>query len=317
MIVKGGATIEKLGRARTVLFDKTGTLTHGRPEIERVEILDGLQPSALLRLAASVDQLSAHVLAEALVHGAQSRGIELRFPEDVVEDPGHGIEGRVDGHRVAVGNPEWLERLGYSRTAGAARIFDGNAEPGWARVLVGVDGAVAGAILMADRVREDAAELTTALRDAGIEEIELVTGDRRDVADAVAKQVGVDRVWAERSPQEKIDVVRAARERPERRAVIMVGDGVNDAPALALADVGIAIGTAGATVSSETADAVITVDRVDRVATRSGSAGARSRSRGRASSPAWRSASRRWDSPPSATSRRWRGRCSRRASTLR
>ncbi len=114
VIVKGGGTIEGLGRARTVLFDKTGTLTNGRPEIERVEALDGLQPHALLRLAASVDQLSAHVLAEALVHGAEARGIELPFPEDVVEDPGQGVEGRVEGHRVTVGSAAWLERRGYS-----------------------------------------------------------------------------------------------------------------------------------------------------------------------------------------------------------
>ncbi|MEO8091122.1 MAG: heavy metal translocating P-type ATPase [bacterium] len=265
VIVKGGGTIEKLGRAQTVLFDKTGTLTHGRPEIERVEALDGLQPNALVRLAASVDQLSAHVLGEALVHGAEARGIELAFPEDVVEDPGQGIEGRVEGHRVAVGSSAWLEHLGYSGVAGAAQLLDGDSEPGFARVLVGIDGALAGAILMADRVRADAAELTSELREIGIVRIALVTGDRRDVAEAVGERVGVDRVYAERSPEDKIDVVRGARSRPELRSVIMVGDGVNDAPALALADVGIAMGGAGATVSSETADAVIAADRVDRV----------------------------------------------------
>ncbi len=266
IIVKGGGTIEKLGRARTVLFDKTGTLTHGRPAIERVEALDGLDPNSLLALAASVDQLSAHVLAEALVHGAEARGIELAFPADVVEDPGQGIEGRVEGHRVAVGSADWLERRGYSGAADAIRAVDGDSEPGWARVLIGVDGEVAGVVVMADRVRADAAALTAGLREAGIRHIALVTGDRKDVAEAVGRRVGVDRVYADRSPEDKIDVVRDARGRPEMRSVIMVGDGVNDAPALALADVGIAMGGAGATVSSETADAVIAVDRVDRVA---------------------------------------------------
>jgi P-type E1-E2 ATPase len=266
VIVKGGGTIEGLGRARTVLFDKTGTLTHGRPEIERVEALDGPRPQALLRLAASVDQLSAHVLAEALVHGAEARGIELPFPEDVIEDPGQGVEGRVEGHRVTVGSAAWLERRGCSGTQAAVAAFDGDSEPGWARVLIGVDGVVAGVVLMADRVRDDAAELTAELRRVGIEHIALVTGDRQDVAEAVGDRVGVDRIYAERSPEDKIEVVRGARGRPELGAVIMVGDGVNDAPALALADVGIAMGAAGATVSSETADAVIAVDRVDRVA---------------------------------------------------
>ncbi len=265
VIVKGGTAIEKLGRARTVLFDKTGTLTRGRPEIERVERVDGGEPEALLALAASVDQLSAHVLAEALVHGAESRGIELRFPEDVSEDPGQGIEGRVNGHRVAVGSVEWLTRRGYRGAAATGQLFDDASQPGWARVLVGVDGSLAGAVLMADRVRDDVGELTRALREVGVEEIALVTGDSSAVADAVAEQIGADRVYAECSPEGKIEVVRQARERRDGGTVVMVGDGVNDAPALALADVGIAMGAAGATVSSETADAVITVDRVDRV----------------------------------------------------
>jgi heavy metal translocating P-type ATPase len=265
VIVKGGGTIEKLGRARTVLFDKTGTLTHGRPSIEVVKSADGMPPESLLKLAASVDQLSAHVLAEALVHGAEARGIELAFPEEVVEEPGQGIEGLVDGHRIAVGSSDWLRRRGYSGATDDAQLFENSVEPGWARVLIGVDGQLAGAVLMADRLRDDAAELTRALRAAGIEHIALVTGDQRAVGEAVGRSVGVDRVYAECSPQEKITVVREARERPGAGTVVMVGDGVNDAPALALADVGIAMGGAGATVSSEAADAVIAVDRVDRV----------------------------------------------------
>ncbi|MGA8217475.1 MAG: heavy metal translocating P-type ATPase [Solirubrobacterales bacterium] len=265
VVAKGGGTIEKLGRARTVLFDKTGTLTHGRPEIERVSSADGLANEELLKLAASVDQLSAHVLGEALVHGAESRGIELTFPEEVVEEPGQGIAGLVDGHRVAVGSSGWLRRRGISGVDGAAQLIDESSEPGLARVLIGVDGELAGAVLMADRMRDDANELTAALRAAGVERIALVTGDRKAVGEAVGEAVGVDQVFAECSPEEKIDVVRQARELTEDGGVVMVGDGVNDAPALALADVGIAMGGVGATVSSETADAVIAVDRIDRV----------------------------------------------------
>ena len=265
VIVKGGGTIEKLGRARTVLFDKTGTLTHGRPEIERVSSANGVSSDELLRLGASIDQLSAHVLAEALVHGAEERGIQLAFPEDVVEEPGQGIEGRVAGHRVAVGSSEWLRQRGYSGVSDAAQLFEESDEPGLARVLIGVDGELGGAILMADRMRDDAGELTAALRSIGIKRVVLVTGDQRSVGEAVGRSVGVDRVFAECSPEEKIDVVREARELTDDGGVVMVGDGVNDAPALALADVGIAMGGVGATVSSETADAVIAVDRVDRV----------------------------------------------------
>jgi len=265
VIVKGGGTIEKLGRARTVLLDKTGTLTHGRPEIEEVRSTDGLAPEMLLKLAASVDQLSTHVLAEALVHGAEARELELAFPEGVVEEPGQGIEGHVDGHRVAVGSAGWLRRRGYSGVTTDSPLFDQKVEPGLARVLIGVDGSLAGEVLMADRLRADAGDLTGALREAGIEHIALVTGDQKTVGEAVGRAAGVDRVYTECSPEAKIRVVRETRERRGRGGVVMVGDGVNDAPALARADVGIAMGGAGATVSSETADAVIVVDRVDRV----------------------------------------------------
>jgi heavy metal translocating P-type ATPase len=267
VIVKGGGVIERLGEVRTVLVDKTGTLTLGTPEVERVVTLDGIDCQELVRLAASLDQLSAHALAEALVHGAESRGEPLSFPEQVEERLGQGIEGRVDGRRVAVGSAAWLAERGYEGDLyRVARRLDGENGAGRAKILVGVEGKLAGAIVMADRPREDAPQLIEGLREAGVRRVAMVTGDRREVADPVGRHLGVDRVYAECSPEEKLDVVRSMQARPELRPVVMVGDGVNDAPALALADVGIAMGMAGATVASETADAVIVVDRVDRVA---------------------------------------------------
>ena len=203
------------------------------------------------------------MLVELQSHSTVSDG--QLAPAEVVEEPGQGIEGSVDGHRVAVGSWDFLARRGYSAKSRPMDRRGDQAEAGWARILIGVDGEVAGAVLMGDRVREDASELTTSLRAAGIAHIALVTGDRRDVADAVGERVGVDRVYADTSPDDKIEVVRTAQHQPELRAVVMVGDGVNDAPALALADVGVAMGSAGATVSSETADAIIAADRVDRV----------------------------------------------------
>jgi heavy metal translocating P-type ATPase len=260
VIVKGGGVIEKLGRVRTALLDKTGTLTLGTAEIERVVAYDGIDRRELLRLAASLDQLSAHAFAEALVHGAERRGASLSFPERVEERPGKGIEGFVDGRRVAVGSGAWLHQRGYVGSAGE----DGGA--GRSRVLVGVDGRLVGAIVLADRLREDAGDLSAGLRRAGIRHVAMVTGDRADVAEHVGAGLGIDRVYAEQSPGQKLEVVRALQATPELAPVLMVGDGINDAPALALADVGIAMGVAGATIASESADAVIVVDRIDRVA---------------------------------------------------
>jgi heavy metal translocating P-type ATPase len=263
VIVKGGGVIEQLGQARTVLLDKTGTLTLGTPEIERVLTPDGHSPEELVRLAASLDQLSAHPLAEALVHEAVERGLELSFPEQVTEEPGHGIAGVVEGKRVAVGSETWLRQRGHEPPGPS---WDDGAYPGRATIAIAVDGRPAGAIVMGDHVRDDAARLVGELRAAGIRHIAMVTGDRASVGEEVGRRLGLDRVYPELGPDEKLGVVRTMQASAELRPVVMVGDGINDAPALALAEVGIAMGTAGATVSSETADAVIVVDRIDRVA---------------------------------------------------
>ncbi|HEY8724319.1 MAG TPA: heavy metal translocating P-type ATPase [Gaiellaceae bacterium] len=265
VIVKGASAIERLGEARTVLFDKTGTLTLGVPEVERIVSLDGISPNELLRLAASLDQVSAHVLAEALVHGAEQRGLELVAPHDVEEGLGEGVEGGVGHNRVAVGSSGWLSAHGYAEADAAARELDGGLDAGRARILVGVDGVLRGAIVMGDHVREDARTVVADLRAQGVRYVAMVTGDRASVANAVGSELGLDRVYAEQSPEGKLDVVHSLRSRPDLGPVVMVGDGVNDAPALALADVGVALGSVGSTVSSETADVVILVDRIDRV----------------------------------------------------
>jgi len=268
VIVKGGAAIERLGEARTVLLDKTGTLTLGEPAVREVVVFDPSPAGGeeeVLRFAASVDQLSAHVLAEALVHEAERRGLPLAEPADAVEEPGQGIEGTVDGRRVAVGSSSWLRSRGYEVGGAAAVGGDGEAA-GLAKVAVGVDGRLAGVVVMADRLRDDARELAGELRAAGVRRVAMVTGDRAPVAERIAADTGLDQAFAEQSPEQKLAVVRSMRADPELAPVVMVGDGVNDAPALALADVGIAMAGPGATISSETADAVIVVDRIDRVA---------------------------------------------------
>jgi heavy metal translocating P-type ATPase len=267
VIVKGAGVIEQLGETRSVLLDKTGTLTLGHPEVERVVRLDGADPDELLRLAASVDQVSAHVLAAALVRSALGRGLALSFPEQPEERLGQGVEGIVDGLRVTVGSAAWLHERGIDGPGAVtlADRLDGEHGAGRAKILIAVDGTLAGAVVMADRPRADAVGLTDRLREVGVRYVAMVTGDRQASADEVGRELGVDRVYAEQLPEQKLEVVRALQAKKELRSVVMVGDGINDAPALALADVGIAMGTVGATVSSETANVVIVVDRIDRI----------------------------------------------------
>jgi heavy metal translocating P-type ATPase len=259
IVVKGGAVIERLAEVRAVLFDKTGTITRGAPELVAVEVDDGADPGDLLRLAASVDQQSPHVAAEAIVHAAEARSIVLSPASAVVEAAGEGIEGTVEGHRVVVGRGVYVERV-----AGLSLASHPQA-PGQLNVHVAIDGAAAGRLVLADRLRPEAPGLVASLRAAGVRTVALVTGDDEEVSERIGAAIGADAVFAEQRPADKVSVVERVRE--HAGPVLMVGDGVNDAPALARADVGVAMGTAGATVASETADAVIMDDRVDRVAT--------------------------------------------------
>jgi len=266
VVVKGAGAIETLGQVRTVLFDKTGTLTVGAAAVREIAARPGFEDAELLRLAASVDRMSAHVLGESLVEAAERAGLALSVPTEVAEEPGQGIAGTVDGQRVALGSREFLRELGLpAEELEAAMLLDGLGS-GEARVTVAVDGRLAGSIVMADELRPDAAGIVGRLRDEGVRQVAMVSGDRTSVAERVGAELGVDRVYAEQSPEDKLEIVRRLGADRGLGPVMMVGDGVNDAPALALADIGVAMGVAGATVSSETADAVITVDRVDRVA---------------------------------------------------
>jgi heavy metal translocating P-type ATPase len=262
IIVKGGGALETLARGTVLLFDKTGTLTSGVPEVADVEVFGATPPDDLVRLAASVDQVSPHVLAAAIVRAARGRGLALSFPEDVTEEHGAGIEGTVDGHAVALGKTAWVTR-GIPLPTRARDVRRRSAMDGSSCVFVAVDGAVAGALILDDPIRPDTPRVIRSLRRAGVKRVVMVTGDHPDVAESVGISIGVDRILSERDPADKVDAVSAER---ENGVSIMVGDGINDAPALAAADVGVAMGARGATASSEAADVVLVVDRLDRLA---------------------------------------------------
>jgi heavy metal translocating P-type ATPase len=261
VIVKGGGALETLARARTLVFDKTGTLTSGSARVASVEVFGAIEADELLRLAASLDQVSLHVFASGIVTAARKRRIDLDFPTDVREHGGKGIEGTVGRRHVALGQARWL--AGGPLPEAAANLRRRVESCGSMAVFVAVDGSMVGALVMEDPVRADTPRALRTLRLAGITRIVLLSGDRQDVSNAVGSALGADVVLSEHSPEQKVQAV--LRERA-CGVTVMVGDGINDAPALAAADVGIAMGARGATASSEAADAVIVVDRLDRVA---------------------------------------------------
>ena len=261
VVVKGGAALERLADGRVLLFDKTGTLTRGRPVVVDVPCAPGRTPEEVLSLAASLDQLSPHVLAASVVAAARARGARVADPSSVREVPGSGIEGVVDGVAVRVGRESWV--VGDAAEAWVRQARRRAALDGALTVYVSVDGVTVGAIVLEDPIRIDAPRMIRALRSVGITRTVLVSGDRADVAEAVGRLVGVDAVRSEQDPASKVEVVR---QEGAGGPTIMVGDGVNDAPALAAAGVGVALAARGSSASSEAADVVLTVDRIDALA---------------------------------------------------
>jgi heavy metal translocating P-type ATPase len=259
ILVKGGKAIEMLARIRVLVIDKTGTLTSGEARVVEMLPAGPLAADEILRLAASVDQASKHVIAHAIVDHAHARGLPLAVPAAVVETPGEGISGEIGGQRVTVGGRRFVsDRL----APGVARVPRRQAAPGSVVVAVAIDGVPAGEIVLADELRAGTRTLLADLRRLGLNRIVLATGDRADVARAVTEGLDIDAVRAELTPDQKVLVVLSER---KHGPVMMAGDGVNDAPALAAADLGVAMGARGAAASAEAADVVLLVDEVDRI----------------------------------------------------
>ena len=262
ILVKGGGPLERLARAHTVLFDKTGTLTVGGARLLSIEAAPGKSIDESLRLGASLEQASQHVLADAVVQAALTRGLRLQMPKQVRESAGAGLNGIIDGKRVSAGSSDMIFGR-RSPDEWAARPMRRASWRSALIVFVAVEGRPIGALLLADELRSETPRAIRELRAAGIARIVMVTGDRAAAAQTIGAALDLDSVLADRVPSDKVDAVRAEQ---RLHPTVMVGDGINDAPALAAADVGVAMGARGASASSEAADVVILADRLDRVA---------------------------------------------------
>ena len=255
VIVKGGGVLEQLSAARTVVFDKTGTLTYGAPTLVAIRAEGGFSEDELLDVVASAEQYSSHVLAASMIAAARERHLRLADAEWAREAATNGVQARIGGREVVVGKFAFVAE--HAPDALRTPIA-----PGELAVYAAVDGRYAGALLASDRLRENARETLDRLGELGVHRTMMLTGDALATADHIAAELGITRVRADCLPADKVQEVSAIAERP----VIMVGDGVNDAPVLAAADVGIAMGAKGATAASESADAVILVDDLSRTA---------------------------------------------------
>ena len=257
VLIKGAGPLETMARVRTLILDKTGTLTDGRPQIVSINSPNGMTESEVLRFAASLDQASKHPVAQAVVAAAKARGLVLPVPSEIAEIPGEGVMGIIEGHKVIVGGQDFVaQRIAQpleDHPVGAA---------GSVLVAVAVDGQIAGHLVMADPLREGISAMLAGLRREGIDRILLATGDRAAVATHVTEGLGLDGLHTGLTPDQKVQLVLSER---KNGPVIMIGDGVNDAPALAVADVGVAMGARGAAAASEAADVVLLVDRIDRI----------------------------------------------------
>lgn len=264
IIVKSGTAIEQIGKARAVLFDKTGTLTYGSPLVDSVVPLDGDGGKMLLK-AASVEQLSSHPVAKALAAVGAERFGSLAVPTGFKEVPGQGVEADLDGEHIVVGSQRFCEsKLSLPFDHKAMVVLERAREEGKLVSFIGIQGRPAGAVVFTDKTRHGVPAMMLRLRELGVEQTVMLTGDNPVNAEAVAKEAGIGRVEANLLPAQKVEEVRKLTR--EYGATIMVGDGINDAPALASATVGVAMGAHGTGISSEAADVVLIVDDVTKVA---------------------------------------------------
>jgi heavy metal translocating P-type ATPase len=263
IIVKSGTAIEQVGRARTVVFDKTGTLTFGTPLVEQIVPWNGVPADQLLHAAGSVEQLSSHLLGQTLAHAAQAQWGTLPLPANFREEPGRGVEGDLENRHIVVGSPRFVaERVGVDATLGG-RHPEGRADSTGLGAYIAIDRRPVGVARFSDRLRPGVPELMQRLHALGVHSTVLLTGDNLANARAIGQQAGIDTIKADLLPEDKVTALQELKQREQ--PVVMVGDGINDAPALATATVGVAMGAHGSGISAEAADIVLLVDDVTRV----------------------------------------------------
>ena len=261
VLIKGGEVIENIGTVKVIAFDKTGTLTEGKPKVTRVFALD---ENKLLRLTASAEMYSEHPLARAIVEATQARGInDLTHPETAEIIPGQGLKAVVDSQMTIVGNRRLISEHGLPIPNDTEEYIASEESEGQTVIIVADDESILGVISIADTIRKDAIQLIQKLKATGVEKVVMLTGDNQRAAAAISRRLNLDAHYAELLPEDKVRILQQLQQEYGRTA--MVGDGVNDAPALASADLGIAIGGAGTDVAMETADMVLMSDEIKKL----------------------------------------------------
>lgn len=262
-LLKGGEVMEDLAKIDVMVFDKTGTLTKGKPSVTSINAF-GIKEAELLKLAAEAEVISEHHLGQTIINEAEKRGIELtNEPKDFTVEKGHGITAKVDDQAVIIGNRKLLKNNDIVLEEKINLFAIEQEKQGNTGIFISIDQKVSGVISIADEIRQDAAKTITQLKEFGVKQVVMLTGDNKHTAQKVAGQLGIDVVHAEMLPEDKVTHVKRLKD--EGYSVAMVGDGINDAPAIALADVGLAMGVAGTDVAMETADVVLMSDHLSRI----------------------------------------------------
>jgi heavy metal translocating P-type ATPase len=265
IIVKGGAAIEQIGRAKAVAFDKTGTITFGTPYVERIVPIDNFSQDEILYKAGCVGQLSSHVAAQSVARRALHERPRLEMPENFTEMPGAGVQGLIQGKRIMVGSKRFLESLLGTRIVSDRldNLIDETQSHGKLLTFVAIDMKPAGVIVFSDQIRAGVPSMIQKLRELGVEETVMLTGDNAENATTIAREAGIRDVKANLLPGQKVEELSLLKQKYE--PLVMVGDGINDAPALATATVGVAMGAHGSGISAEAADVVLLVDDITAV----------------------------------------------------